>query len=203
MRTLGMFRIEIVLALVLGGLALWHLGGAAYIHTKAVLAQHLLERAWSKSESVNSRMTPWPWADTWPVAKLEVPRIKTSWMVLSDATGRSLAFGPGVLKQEALRRAGSTIVISGHRDTHFAALRELQVGDELKLQLPDKSARTYRVTNLRVIDLKKERLLVDSDHSELILTTCFPFEAVDPGGWLRYLVFAMPEREKNDASVKI
>ena len=35
-----------VLGLLLAGLGLWQLGGAVWMHGKAVLAQVLLERAW-------------------------------------------------------------------------------------------------------------------------------------------------------------
>ena len=193
MRLLSFFRIEIVLALVLGGLALSQLGGAAYIHTKALLAQHLLERAWIKTESIHSHVTPWPWADTWPVARLEFPRSQQSLMVLSDATGRSLAFGPGVLQQAALYQPGATPVISGHRDTHFAVLRDLQVGDALRLQLADRAVRHFRVIALRVIDTRKQELVIKPDAAELILTTCYPFDAINPGGPLRYIVIATPD----------
>jgi hypothetical protein len=38
---------------------------------------------------------PWPWADTWPIARLSAPRHGVDLFVLAGATGRTLAFGPG------------------------------------------------------------------------------------------------------------
>lgn len=192
MRLLNSFRIEVLLIVVLSGMALWQLGGAAYIHAKARFAQYLMERAWSQTTSAQARITPWPWADTWPVAKLEIPRLHQSLMVLSDATGRSLAFGPGVLQRDALHRPNATPVIAGHRDTHFAVLRELRVGDRLILQKADRSTQPYQVTSMRIIDLRREMLMISDDQSELILSTCYPFDAVDPGGTQRFVVFAKP-----------
>ena len=38
---------------------------------------------------------PWRWADTSPIARLEVPRLGVRRVVLAGATGAVLAFGPG------------------------------------------------------------------------------------------------------------
>ena len=40
---------------------------------------------------------PWSWADTWPVARIIVPRIGRSAIALAGASGQALAFGLGVL----------------------------------------------------------------------------------------------------------
>ena len=85
-------RLLTVLLLVVGGsqfaIGLW-------IPAKAALAQALLEAAWQRTTEMGERVRPWPWADTWPVARLTVPRLNTSWIVLSGSSGRTLAFGPG------------------------------------------------------------------------------------------------------------
>ena len=53
--------------IALGG---WQVAGGVWIHAKAVLAQILLERAWQQTRDGGERVRPWPWADTWPVARL-------------------------------------------------------------------------------------------------------------------------------------
>ena len=52
-------------------LGFWNLGQGAYIPAKAWLAQELMQRAWQRADFDNDRQAPWPWADTWPVARLK------------------------------------------------------------------------------------------------------------------------------------
>lgn len=59
------------------GLTFWGL----YIPAKAWLAQQLLENAWANSHATQA-VKPWPWADTWPVARLGVPGLGISQIVL-------------------------------------------------------------------------------------------------------------------------
>ena len=73
------------LALLLLALGLWQLGGAAVIHGKAWLAQRLLERAWAVTLAGGGPVKPWPWADTWPVARLKVPALDVDLFVLAGA----------------------------------------------------------------------------------------------------------------------
>ena len=51
--------------------------GAGWIHAKAMLAQVLLERSWQARLAGGDAgaAKPWPWADTAPVARLQVPRL--------------------------------------------------------------------------------------------------------------------------------
>ena len=51
-------------------LGFWKLGQGAYIPAKAWVAQELMQRAWHKGENDGDNHPPWPWADTWPVARL-------------------------------------------------------------------------------------------------------------------------------------
>lgn len=177
----------LVVALAAG--AAWNLGQAGYLHAKAWLAQRLIDRAWSQGDAPSR---PWPWADMHPVARLSAPRIHQALYVLSDASDRSLAFGPGVWEGD-LKQPGDTLVIAGHRDTHFALLRRLAVGDALTLALPKGAVRRYRVRATRIIDTRNHSLVLASDTGQLLLVTCYPFDAINPGGPLRYVVVAVPE----------
>mgnify|MGYP001812304003 FL=1 len=53
-------------------LGFWQLGQGAYIPAKAWLAQELMQRAWLRVTAGEDRAAPWPWADTWPIARLTV-----------------------------------------------------------------------------------------------------------------------------------
>jgi sortase A len=162
---------------------------AGYLHAKAWLAQRLLRDAWESTQANGGAHRPWPWADTHPVARLQVPVHGVDQIVLAGDSGRTLAFGPGWAESTARPGAQGTPVISGHRDTHFAFLQHLRPGDEIALQGEHENAR-YVVADTRVADSRHESLHVGRDDA-LLLVTCWPFDAVAPGGPLRYVVRAV------------
>jgi len=178
----------VISALVLGGtLSLAH---GAWIPAKAALAQVLLDQAWHETLRSGDSAKPWPWADTWPVARLSVPVHQKSMVVLAGANGAALAFGPGHLMASAPPGVSDNSVIAGHRDTHFAFLKAVKLGDVLQLQTPDGVVYDYKVTDTRVVHETDTRVLQRSQSTMLTLITCYPFDAVVPGGPLRYVVRA-------------
>ncbi|MEX0923762.1 MAG: class GN sortase [Rhodovibrionaceae bacterium] len=175
---------------LLAALGLWQLGGAGAIHAKAALAQVLLERSWTRSLEGAAQPRPWPWADTYPVARLAVPELGIDEIVLAGANGRSLTFGPAHLAGTAAPGEAGHAILTGHRDTHFTFLRDLRPGQEIRVQRPDGGWRGYRVVETAVIDARHARLAQRDDGTSLTLVTCYPFDAVEPGGPLRYLIYA-------------
>lgn len=160
-----------------------------WIPLKAVIAQELLEIAWAESQARQTESRPWPWADTWPVARLAIPELNDSMIVLAGAHGESLAFGPGRLTGG--EEPGGTVIIAGHRDTHFRSLKALETGNEVRLQARDGRWQSYLVESARVVDSRSE--LIDTQRlpeGTLLLVTCYPFDSVDAGGPLRYVVRA-------------
>jgi sortase A len=166
-------------------------GKGAWIYAKAGLAQGLLHRAWSRTVAGEKRVKPWPWADTWPVAKLEIPRARSSFIVLAGASGRTLAFGPGHLDGSAPPGSRGNCVLSAHRDTQFRTLERLARGDSVVVETPDRRRHAYRVVELAVVDRRDNAFLEATDENVLTLVTCYPFDAVVPGGPLRYVVRAV------------
>lgn len=171
--------------------ALLCLAQAGWIHAKAVLAQWLLERSWQARLTDGGTHAPWPWADTWAVARLHAPSLGIRQVVLAGDDGRALAFGPGWARASAAPGQRGTTVISGHRDTHFAWLAQLRAGDMLELETRD-GRRRYQVRGTRIADSRHEHLTLDDDGDRLVLVTCWPFDAVPPGGPLRWVVEAQP-----------
>jgi sortase A len=166
------------------------IGHGLWIHVKATAAQWLLQHAWARTLKTQHPAKPWPWADTWPVGRLLVPRHGIDQIILADASGRSLAFGPGLLSRSAWPDKSGSIVVSGHRDTHFQFLQYLQKDDLLYVEWPTGHQASYTVQEFRVVDSRHSRLANHDDAEALILMTCFPFDAIVPGGPLRYVVRA-------------
>ena len=187
------------LALVLVLVGLWQCGSAMWIKAKAVLAQILLQRSWQLQLLTDTPKPPWPWADWYPVAQLQVPRLQLQQVVVSNAAPRTLAFAPGLVQGQA-QAPESGWVIAGHRDTHMAMLAQLQTGDELVLAVAGRERR-YQVTQLQVVDSEQSPLWYQPGEDRLTLLTCYPFNAINPGGPLRYLVQALPLAEPRHNSV--
>lgn len=172
---------------------LWQVWEGSWMYAKAGLAQLLLQRAWSRALSGDAMAKPWPWADTWPIARLRMPRLSVDQIVLAGAYGRTLAFGPGHLGSSALPGQGGTIILVGHRDTHFQFLQHVQPDDRLEVVGSDGAARRYRIIEQRVMDQRRDSMATNQEGEELILITCFPFDAITSGGPLRYVVRAQAE----------
>ena len=185
--TRSMARILASLLLVLGS---WLIGQGLWIPVKAIVAQWLLQQAWTQTLTTQQPARPWPWADTWPVGRLLVPRYGIDQIILADASGRSLAFGPGQFSGSLQADEPGAIMISGHRDTHFQFLQHLQENDLIHMEWPTGHRTSYTVQELTVVDSRHIRLANHPDSDALILTTCYPFDAIDPGGPLRYVVRA-------------
>ena len=166
----------------------------ARIYLKAILAQYLLEIAWRNTQSGEHEPKPWPWADTWPVAELSSPRHNERMIVLAGATGRTLAFGPAHLLASADPGEIGNTVLLGHRDTHFAFLKHLQPNDLLQLKSTDGTQHLYRVSETAVVHESKVDVMAPSNDKRLTLITCFPFNALIPGGPLRYVVHAIANK---------
>ena len=148
-----------------------------------------MNRAWDRTTDGDAAAKPWPWADTHPVARLTLPGGAEPMTVLAGASGRNLAFAPALLDGSAAPGAHGVTVIAGHRDTHFRRLAALAIGDELKSSGPTGRS-IYEVTDLDVVDSAHAELRLDADESIVVLVTCWPFEAVTPGGSWRYVVTA-------------
>jgi len=170
-------------------ISVWQFSAAAYIHAKAKLAQHLVEKAWIKSKQNNIKVMPWPWADTYPVARLQVPSHNIEETVLSGVSGRSMAFGPGWMEASVKPGEQGVIVLSGHRDTHFEFLKDLSLGDEIYLESQHKQAR-YKVIDMSIVDSRSQKLSLESSVSSIVLITCYPFGGISTGGPMRYVVIA-------------
>lgn len=162
--------------------------GSLWIPFKAGLAQWLIEKSWQSSLAGGAPPPPWPWADTRPVAELTVPARGIRQVVLEGNSGRNLAFGPVLTGSAA---GDGDWVISGHRDTHFAFLESVRKGDLLNIRTAVAS-RWFEVRALEIIDSRFRELVIEPGTARVSLVTCYPFNSLDAGGPLRYVVTALP-----------
>jgi sortase A len=179
------FLLPLLLAII--GLILF--GQGAYIHAKALVAQVLLERAFENTLVTGEATKPWSWADTWPVARIEVKRLHARAIVLAGSSGQALAFGPGHVERTADAGERGVAIYSAHRDTHFAFLKNVVIGDAIDVTRQDGRTFRYRVDATSVVRFDASGIDPFVDGHEMVLSTCWPFDALTQGPE-RYLVHA-------------
>jgi sortase A len=182
-----MRRIALPLILALAGIAVF--GHGAYIYAKALLAQVLLERAFDQTIASGHIVKPWSWADTWPVARIEIKRLHARAIVLAGSSGQALAFGPGHVELTPDAGERGVAVYSAHRDTHFRFLRDVVIGDEIDVTRSDGKRFRYRAVSSEVVRFDASGIDPLTDGYELVLSTCWPFDALT-GGPERYVLHA-------------
>jgi sortase A len=173
-------------------LGLWFVGQSGYMLAKSHFAHYLIKDAWQKTLIDDNNHKPWSWADTYPVFEISFPSIGTKNYVLEGANGRNMAFSVAHVSASGMPGQQKTTILSAHRDSHFNYLQHLKIGDEIITTSKNQTTR-FRVINTRVINTNSEKLQI-RNIKELLLTTCYPFNSIRPGGNLRYVVYAIPTK---------
>ena len=187
----------LVTLIALAGCALVFKG--LYIHAKAALAQTLLETSFTRGIGKPEATRPWPWADFTTEARLTARRLGKSNIVLSDAGGEALAFGPALLGGTAKPGEAGTSVIAAHRDTHFRWLKDVRPGDLIDVTRRDGGSATFIVRSARIAHSNASGIDPHRDGYWMALATCWPFDAAQRGP-LRYIVDA--ERVDDEATLR-
>jgi len=177
-------------------LALLLLAGGGYfsfqaikIEVKAKVAQVLLDYTWNKSLKENKPYKPWPSFDGSPILKLEIPRYNISQIVLEGTSGQALAFGPAFHQESFLPSSNKITAISSHRDSHGEFIKNLEIGDILKLQDLDNNWHTYKIEEFLIVNVKDAVTI--NKRNRLLLITCYPFDDLLSVTPLRYIVSAI------------
>lgn len=168
---------------------LFFTGKGLFIFAKACLAQVLLETSWETILKGEGNTTPWPWADFKPMACLLIPGHKYRTIVVNSASGTSLAFAPGHLDGSALPGSPGNCVIFGHRETHFRVLKDLRMGDAVRLSLADGRIKKYKVAGIRIVDRDDVHRAMRTNEKQVTLVTCYPFDSLSAGD-KRFVVIA-------------
>jgi sortase A len=176
---------------------------AAYLHAKAELASQLIHRAWEARVTRGESRPPWPWADTHPVARLQIPRLGYDEIVLEGASARTLAFGPARLLSSADFGQAGNVVLAGHRTSWFKPLEAIDLGDAIQLQWLDSRShqvrqRTYIVNKIDIVVPEDVTLLAPTASDSLTLVTCYPFNS-SPRSPERFVIRAKPASTAQNA----
>lgn len=178
------------LSLTFAFLGLGLFGNGLYTAGKAMIAQYLMEKAWTKTAQSGEVHLPWSWMDAHPIARLSFEGHERTHIVLNTDSGQALAFGPAVISGT---EGTDMLAIAAHKNTQFQELGSLAIGDSIKLERSKGEALIYRVTHTKILDSRTQGVAIEAKAdtpSRLALVTCYPFDAVSFNGPLRYVVYA-------------
>jgi len=169
---------------------------ALYLRAKAELAGILIRHAWEQTLATGAPHRPWPWADTHPIARLQIPRLGYDEIVLEGASPRTLAFGPARMSYSARLGEPGNLVLAGHRTSWFRRLEAIAPADEIKVDWyasheKHPRQRIFKVSAIRIVDPSNTALLAPTDDDVLTLITCYPF-GHSPHSPQRFIVRAEP-----------
>ena len=161
---------------------------ASWLPSKAWLAEKLIYRSWQHLIETGETLKPWPWADTHAIASLTFARLKREIIVLDGGDPSTLAFSAGAVAPFNQPFNYLPFVVAGHRDSHFSFLQEVHMKDIISLADANNTTRLYQVESIDIIDTQTQELSTfaaeDNSNAELILITCYPFNAAAAGGSL-------------------
>lgn len=112
-------------------------------------------------------------------ADLIIPSLKMSIPVLEGTYEEELANGVGHYQKSVLPGEPDNSVLSGHRDTVFRRLGELEKGDLLQVRMKQ-GVFVYKITKIWITDAYDKSVIVPHDQPVLTLTTCYPFSFIGP-----------------------
>jgi len=122
--------------------------------------------------------------------RLSFPRHDAAFNVVEGTAKQSLRKGPGHLQGSSMPDKAGNLVIAGHRDTHFRMLKDVTVGDEIRIDAGGQRY-SYRIVDTRIVPPTDTSVLRSSRDRMLTLVTCYPFYFIGPAPQ-RFVVRAKP-----------
>lgn len=111
--------------------------------------------------------------------RLVIPKIDLTSFVVEGTNHRSLLLGPGHMEKTAEPGETGNAVITGHRDTFFRHLHELEKGDQVYVDRGGKRL-VYEVTGKKIVDPADVYVIHPTNDTQLTLITCYPTYFIGP-----------------------
>lgn len=111
------------------------------------------------------------------VGRLEIPRLGFSHVVAEGDGKSTLRAAIGHVPETALPWHPGNSALAGHRDSVFRPLRDIRIGDEIRLITPHGDF-DYHVTQTLVVNPEAIWVLAPTRARTLTLVTCYPFSFI-------------------------
>lgn len=181
------------LLLIIGGLLFTGYGVWQIVETNVKTNQSLAD-AQAAIRSSDGKELPAPGERYEPevgdaVGILKIDRLKAELPIVEGTDPDDLEKGVGHYKGSYYPNENGQIVLSGHRDTVFRKVGDLEIGDSLKILLPQGETE-YKIKSTKIVDADDTSIItLQNEREELILTTCYPFSFVGNAPE-RYIIYA-------------
>lgn len=108
------------------------------------------------------------------IGELSIPKLNQTYPIYHGTSKDILKKGAGHVEHSALPGEKNNMVVSGHRDTIFRGLKDLEVYDQLYITTKQGNY-LYKVKSIRIVDANDRSVLTPKPRATLTLTTCYPF----------------------------
>jgi sortase A len=109
---------------------------------------------------------------------LKIPRLKAELPIIEGTDEDELEKGVGHYSTTVLPGQPDQILLSGHRDTVFRRLGELEFGDIFEVSMPYGKF-TYEITDSKIVDADDTTVIRSTAPNEILtVSTCYPFSYV-------------------------
>jgi sortase A len=195
---------KIALLMIMVGISLFIVGGIQFIQTnvnqkealaeaKTVLYNSTLKEPDPVGEgstlSINSTEFAPETGET--IGILHIPKLEADLPIIEGTDADELAKGVGHYKGTAFPTQNDQIVLSGHRDTVFRNIGQLDVGDLFIVKLPYGEF-SYEIVKTNIVDADNTAVITPTSPKEVLtLTTCYPFNFIGDAPE-RYIITAIP-----------
>lgn len=123
------------------------------------------------------------------LGELIIPKLSAVLPIIEGTNPDQLEKGVGHYFNSVLPGEADNSVLSGHRDTVFRRMGELQVGDSLLVKT-SAGLFTYQITKTWIVDEDDRSVIVSHKGQKILtLTTCYPFNWIGPAPQ-RYIIQA-------------
>lgn len=161
-------------------------GSAAWAPARTSIVDTLLDRAFDRSLANGERAKPWPWAGSWPEARIEMPGTGRQALAMAGVGGS--AFGPVHVADTPEAGDTGTAVYDAGDVAYSTMLQQAAVGDEIVITHRTGRRTAFRVTGIRVVTWDVAGIDPRAPGRRLALAIGWPFGTEN--GPYRYLVEA-------------
>lgn len=132
------------------------------------------------------------------LVRLVIPKISLTSFVVEGTNRHSLLLGPGHMRNTAVPGETGNAVITGHRDTFFRHIHELEKGDQFFVERSGKRF-VYEVTGKRIVEPEEVGVTNPTNDAQVTLITCYPTYYIGPAP-KRLVVFSRLAAEQQLAT---
>jgi LPXTG-site transpeptidase (sortase) family protein len=169
-------RLIPVLLMTVGAVLLLYVGSQ---YASMYMEQRRLVHDWEQQQLPGAQHASSSTIPNDGLTRLSIPKINLNAVIVEGTSHRALLLGPGHVKDTAVPGQSGNSVITGHRDTFFRHIYELNKGDIVSVQRDGKTYK-YQVTGKKVVDPSDVSVLRPSQEHRLTLITCYPTYFIGP-----------------------